>query len=120
LKASGRRISRGGAEVLRRGEEEGVWLGLALCVSASLQGSVQQDIFLWTIHTTGDAILEHRFAKVEQVSEFQAGEPEIGLHLFLVRGICAFDRFYFQQHSAPHDEVSPEAFLETEIPVNNR
>lgn len=61
----------------------------------SLRGILQRDILLQTIHAAGDAMLEHRFAKVEQISGFQASEPERDLHLFLVRGVYAFDRFHF-------------------------
>ncbi len=88
--------------------------GLNLCVSTSLQV-----ILFKAIYAAGDAIPEHGFAKVEQVSRFQAGEAEISLDLLLTRGRHTFDRLQLQQHPALHDEVAAESVFQGEVPANN-
>jgi hypothetical protein len=82
--------------------------------------SKQRGLFLEFVNTARDAALKHVFAKVEKISEFYSGQPEIGLHLFLMGGRSPLNRFEFKQNFLFHNEVSAEALVENDTLINDR
>ena len=96
------------AEARRRGGEEKKTGGFFESKSLRLCGK----LFGESVDAADDSVFEQFFAEVQEVAEFEAGEAEIGLELFLVDGGEAFDGFDFEEHLVGDDDIGTESFVE--------
>jgi len=72
------------------------------------------------VDDTEDALLHHRGPEIEQVSQSEPGEFEVGEHLFLMGGVHVFHRLEFDDDFALYDRVGAEAFFKAQPIKLNR
>ncbi len=80
---------------------------------SEFDGVLWECVLRQSIHAAGDSVFDNGFPEVQEVSQLQTGEPEIGLNLFLVRRQDPLDGLQFQKHLLLNDNIGTESFIES-------
>src|SRR5579863_6344868 len=89
-----------------------------LSFSASLR--LGASIFLQAVDRPDDALLHQRRPEVEDVSEFHAGEPQVGLNLLAVRPAEHLNGLQLDDDLAGHEQIGAKGLVEGDAFVKNR
>ncbi len=65
------------------------------------------------VDSSGDSIAHQGFAKIQQISKFEAGESEVGQQLLFVGWRHALDGLEFHYDEFSDDKIGAEAFAES-------
>ena len=102
-------FSRGDAESLSENPYQSLAL---LCVPAPLRENL---LFFEAIDGSSDPFFHQCRPKVQEVTQFQSGQPQIGLKLFHVNRGDAFYGFQFKNDLVFDDDIRPKSFIEMNI-----